>query len=157
MKEDILEQIVDDYLQFQGYFTTHNVRFKPYPAHLDYVADLDRVPSDVDVVALHPTHTGPDLNDDVDGVLRVADNWVHMNGAALDFYAHAEPDGRLIIDIDPDTQGAKMLLSAVRYHYAIVSVSNEVLGLGQEGRLGPLWTEFGAIYGKAPRDSETQE
>jgi hypothetical protein len=36
------------------------VRFKPDPAHLDYVADLDRVPSDVDVVALHPTHTGPD-------------------------------------------------------------------------------------------------
>jgi len=29
VKEDILEQIVDDYLQFNGYFTTHNVRFKP--------------------------------------------------------------------------------------------------------------------------------
>ena len=40
MKEDILEQIVDDYLQFKGYFTTHNVRFKPDPAHPDYVADL---------------------------------------------------------------------------------------------------------------------
>ena len=58
MKEDILEQIADDYLQFKGYFTTHNVRFKPDPAHPDYVADLDRVPSDVDVVALHPTHAG---------------------------------------------------------------------------------------------------
>ena len=58
MKEDILEQIVDDYLQFKGYFTTHNVRFKPDPAHPDYVADLDRVPSDVDIVALHPTHGG---------------------------------------------------------------------------------------------------
>jgi hypothetical protein len=60
MKEDILEQIVDDYLQFKGYFTTHNVRFKPDPAHPDFIADLDRVPSDVDVVALHPTHTGPE-------------------------------------------------------------------------------------------------
>jgi len=60
VKEDILEQIVDDYLQFNGYFTTHNVRFKPDPAHRDYVADLDRVPSDVDVVALHPTHSGPE-------------------------------------------------------------------------------------------------
>ena len=29
MKEDVLEQIVDDYLQMQGYFTTHNVRFNP--------------------------------------------------------------------------------------------------------------------------------
>jgi hypothetical protein len=28
MKEDILEQIVDDYLQFKGYFTTHNVRLE---------------------------------------------------------------------------------------------------------------------------------
>ena len=58
MKEDILEQIVDDYLQFKGYFTTHNLRFKPDSSHTDYVADLDRVPSDVDVVALHPTHGG---------------------------------------------------------------------------------------------------
>ena len=57
MKEDVLEQIVDDYLQFKGYFTTHNVRFKPDPAHDDYVPDLDRVPSDVDVVALHPSRT----------------------------------------------------------------------------------------------------
>jgi hypothetical protein len=60
MKEDVLEQIVDDYLQFKGYFTTHNVRFKPDAAHPDYIADLDRVPSDVDVVALHPTRTGPE-------------------------------------------------------------------------------------------------
>jgi hypothetical protein len=60
MKEDILEQIVDDYLQFKGYFTTHNVRFKPDAAHPDYIADLDRVPSDVDVVALHPTLAGPE-------------------------------------------------------------------------------------------------
>jgi len=29
MKEDVLEQIVDDYPQMQGYFTAHNVRFNP--------------------------------------------------------------------------------------------------------------------------------
>lgn len=27
MKEDVLEQVVDDYLKFKGYFTTHNVTF----------------------------------------------------------------------------------------------------------------------------------
>lgn len=58
MKEDVLEQIVDDYLQFKGYFTTHNVRFRPRPDHPEYVGDLDRVPSDVDVVGYHPRRTG---------------------------------------------------------------------------------------------------
>jgi hypothetical protein len=58
MKEDVLEQIVDDYLQFKGYFTTHNIRFKPDQGHQEYAPDLDRVPSDVDVVALHPTAEG---------------------------------------------------------------------------------------------------
>ena len=31
MKEDILEQLVDDYLQTEGYFTRHNLKFKPDP------------------------------------------------------------------------------------------------------------------------------
>ena len=60
MKEDVLEQIVDDYLQFNGYFTTHNVRFKPDSARPDYVADQDRVPSDVDVVGYNPRVAGVD-------------------------------------------------------------------------------------------------
>lgn len=55
MKEDVLEQIVDDYLQFKGYFTIHNVRFKPADTHRDYIADQDRVSSDVDVVGFRPT------------------------------------------------------------------------------------------------------
>jgi len=29
MKEDVLEQVVEDYLQLRGYFTIHNLRFKP--------------------------------------------------------------------------------------------------------------------------------
>lgn len=43
MKEDVLEQIVDDYLQMQGYFTTHNVRFNP-PKDEYYVTRDDSVP-----------------------------------------------------------------------------------------------------------------
>jgi hypothetical protein len=58
MKEDVLEQIVDDYLQFNGYFTRHNVRFKPDPMHPDYEADQDRVSSDVDVVGYRPGKEG---------------------------------------------------------------------------------------------------
>jgi len=57
MKEDVLEQIVDDYLRMQGYFTTHNVRFNP-PRDQDYVSRTDSVPSDIDVVGLHPRRTG---------------------------------------------------------------------------------------------------
>lgn len=61
MKEDVLEQIVDDYLKFRGYFTAHNVRFKPRPDHLEYNADADRVPSDVDVVGIRPRDSGNDV------------------------------------------------------------------------------------------------
>ena len=60
MKEDVLEQIVDDYLQFKGYFTIHNVRFKPSSEHREYVQALDQIASDVDVVGYHPRLTGPD-------------------------------------------------------------------------------------------------
>lgn len=59
MKEDVLEQIVDDYLQFRGYFTVHNVSFRPDPAHPAYEAAKDRVPSDVDVIGFYPRWTGP--------------------------------------------------------------------------------------------------
>jgi hypothetical protein len=58
MKEDVLEQIVDDYLKFSGYFTTHNVRFRPRKNHLNYVSKEDSVHSDVDVVGLHPRKAG---------------------------------------------------------------------------------------------------
>jgi hypothetical protein len=58
MKEDVLEQIVDDYLQLEGYFTTHNVRFRPGRDQDGYTAQYDSVSSDVDVVAYHPTRRG---------------------------------------------------------------------------------------------------
>lgn len=58
VKEDVLEQIVDDYLQLQGYFTTHNLRFRPTPDQEGYSSKDDSVNSDVDVVGYHPTRTG---------------------------------------------------------------------------------------------------
>ena len=58
MKEDVLEQVVDDYLQFKGYFTTHNVRFRPRIDHPEYVSQQDSVASDVDVVAYNPNLSG---------------------------------------------------------------------------------------------------
>jgi hypothetical protein len=41
MKEDILEQLVDDYLRFKGFFTMHNVKFQPHRAHQEYVKAED--------------------------------------------------------------------------------------------------------------------
>ncbi len=61
MKEDVLEQVVDDYLKFDGYFTTHNVGSRPRADHPEYVAAQDSVRSDVDVVGYHPNRTGLDL------------------------------------------------------------------------------------------------
>jgi Nuclease-related domain len=60
VKEDVLEQIVDDYLQMKGYFTIHNVRFRPSADHVGYQTSLDSVSSDIDVVAIHPRRTAKD-------------------------------------------------------------------------------------------------
>jgi hypothetical protein len=60
MKEDILEQVVDDYLQSKGYFTRHNVKFRPSKRHLDYKPKADCVPSDIDVVGVNPLLRGSD-------------------------------------------------------------------------------------------------
>ncbi len=58
MKEDILEQLVEDYLQFKGFFTIHNVKFKPAETAPDYLKKHDSVASDIDVVGLHPLLRG---------------------------------------------------------------------------------------------------
>lgn len=60
MKEDVLEQIVDDYLKFKGYFTIHNIGFRPSPDHPEYQGSQDSVRSDVDVVGYNPTANGVD-------------------------------------------------------------------------------------------------
>jgi hypothetical protein len=58
MKEDVLEQIADDYLQFKGYFTTHNVSFRPSSNRPDFVSRSDSVPSDIDIIGFHPRKRG---------------------------------------------------------------------------------------------------
>jgi hypothetical protein len=60
MKEDVLEQIVDDYLQAQGYFTRHNVKFRPDAGDAGYASREHAVHSDIDVVAVNPLLEGPD-------------------------------------------------------------------------------------------------
>jgi hypothetical protein len=60
MKEDILEQLVDDYLKFNGYFTLHNVKFQPAKTDPEYIQKDDCVASDIDVVGFHPMRKGTD-------------------------------------------------------------------------------------------------
>jgi hypothetical protein len=60
MKEDVLEQILDDFLKFKGYFTRHNVKFKPKTDHLDFSQNKDAVASDIDVIGYNPNLTGPE-------------------------------------------------------------------------------------------------
>jgi hypothetical protein len=54
MKEDILEQLVDDYLQSNGYFTRHNIKFRPRRDHPDFVSNQDSNHSDIDVIGINP-------------------------------------------------------------------------------------------------------
>lgn len=58
MKEDILEQLVEDYFQHQGYFTLHNVKFRPDDARGDYKSRKDSSPSDIDVLGINPNKRG---------------------------------------------------------------------------------------------------
>ena len=58
MKEDILEQLVDEYLQHKGYLTLHNVKFKPDKSHAKFDPKQDSVASDIDVIGFNPNLTG---------------------------------------------------------------------------------------------------
>jgi hypothetical protein len=60
VKEDVLEQVVDDFLKFNGYLTAHNVRFKPDPHRRDYDSQQDSVHSDIDVIGYNPRRNGLD-------------------------------------------------------------------------------------------------
>jgi hypothetical protein len=60
MKEDVLEQLVDDYLLAKGYFTRHNLKFKPRTDHPDFVSKDDSNHSDIDVLGYHPLLSGPE-------------------------------------------------------------------------------------------------
>ncbi|WP_395752921.1 hypothetical protein [Prosthecobacter sp.] len=60
MKEDILEQLVEDWLQARGYFTRANLKFRPVDGSEGYDSKLDSVASDIDVIGIHPGKTGPE-------------------------------------------------------------------------------------------------
>ena len=59
-KEDILEQLVEEYLLHEGYFVQHNLKFRPSRDHLEIDRRQDSNHSDVDVVGIHPRKTGND-------------------------------------------------------------------------------------------------
>ncbi len=55
MINDVLEQLAEDYFRHEGYFTQHNVKYRPSmrdPAH--------NVHSDIDIIGIHPTKSGID-------------------------------------------------------------------------------------------------
>jgi hypothetical protein len=57
-KEDILEQIVEEYLIHEGYFVRHNVKFLPNKSHPNFDLRKDSNHSDIDVIGIHPLKTG---------------------------------------------------------------------------------------------------
>jgi hypothetical protein len=59
-KEDILEQLVEEYLIHKGYLIKHNVKFLPSKQHEDFVSNQDSNHGDIDVLAIHPLLTGPE-------------------------------------------------------------------------------------------------
>lgn len=59
-KEDILEQLVEEFLLHKGYFVRHNVKFLPRRDHPDFISNQDSNHSDIDVIGYHPTLSGPE-------------------------------------------------------------------------------------------------
>jgi hypothetical protein len=60
MKEDILEQLADEYLQSKGYFTRHNIKFCPSQDHPEFDSKKDSNHSDIDILGVHPKKNGPE-------------------------------------------------------------------------------------------------
>ena len=53
MKEDVLEQIAEDfYSKKVGYFTKHNIKFRPSEKESTYIAKYDSVHSDIDLIII---------------------------------------------------------------------------------------------------------
>jgi hypothetical protein len=59
-KEDILEQLVEEYLTHKGYFVRHNIKYLPSKEHPDFITNQDSNHSDIDVLAIHPLLQGPE-------------------------------------------------------------------------------------------------
>ncbi|MCF2905027.1 hypothetical protein L0666_08510 [Octadecabacter sp. CECT 8868] len=59
-KEDILEQVVGEFLLSRGYFVRHNIKFRPRTDHPDHDTQKDSNHSDIDVLGYNPNKTGSD-------------------------------------------------------------------------------------------------
>jgi hypothetical protein len=57
-KEDILEQLVEEYLIHKGYFVRHNVKFRPNRKHAQFESKKDSNHSDIDILAYNPKQKG---------------------------------------------------------------------------------------------------
>ncbi len=51
-KEDILEQLVEDFLIHRGYFVRHNIKFLPRKSHPQFNVKLHSNHSDIDVLVI---------------------------------------------------------------------------------------------------------
>lgn len=59
MKEDILEQLVEDwFVSKTGWFVKHNLKFRPHKEHKEYSSKKDSVHSDIDILAYSPLEKG---------------------------------------------------------------------------------------------------
>ncbi len=56
-KQDILEQLVEEYLIHQGYFVQHNIKYRPDKHRPDYDSKKDSNYSDIDVIGFHPSRS----------------------------------------------------------------------------------------------------
>jgi len=57
-KEDILEQIVEEYLLHAGYFVRHNLKFRPSKKDQGFTSKQHSNHSDIDVIGFHPRKKG---------------------------------------------------------------------------------------------------
>ena len=57
-KEDILEQIVEEYLLHAGYFVRHNLKFRPSKEDQGFTSREHSNHSDIDVIGFHPRKKG---------------------------------------------------------------------------------------------------
>lgn len=59
-KEDILEQLVEEFLIHRGYFVRHNIKYLPDKNHPLSIKNKDSNHSDIDVLGFHPNLRGPE-------------------------------------------------------------------------------------------------
>lgn len=58
IKEDILEQLAEEYLLHDEYFVRHNIKFLPRRDHPDFISNQDLNHSDIDAIGFPPTRSG---------------------------------------------------------------------------------------------------